>query len=129
MRVVTFNILAPIFVRVPGAPHTDFPYCSEEQLDFEKRKLKIVQLIQSLSPDVVCLQEVQMEETGVPEAPFGVPKFLREALQGYQMLVPFGKTQTPKEWFETVERNNKTMQRPYVTHIATLYRTQSVEKL
>ena len=43
---------------------------------------------------------------------FDVPQWLR--LPGYEWLVPFGKTQTPKEWQETLQHNAK-MGRPFVT--------------
>jgi mRNA deadenylase 3'-5' endonuclease subunit Ccr4 len=126
MKVLCWNILAPIFVRT-SSPHTAFAYCSDDEIDFEARKKRILSILRDQSPDVICLQEVQMEPTQDADAPFQVPEFLRDL--GYENFVPFGKTQTPKEWMETLEHNSKSLGRKFVTHLATLVRPSTMEKV
>ena len=127
MRCLTWNILAPVFVRLPDSPHTAFAYCSDDDLDEHRRRERIVTLMDKLQPDIVCLQEVQMEPTGDPEKPFGVPSWLQR--KGFLNLVPQGKAQTPKEWQQTLEHNRNVLGRPFVTHVATLINLDRVEVL
>ncbi|XP_067944297.1 nocturnin-like isoform X2 [Watersipora subatra] len=54
LRVMTFNVLAQ------GLSSNSFIKCPPEALDYEKRLDGIVKEISSFSPDLVCLQEVDM---------------------------------------------------------------------
>ena len=68
VSVLSWNILAPIFVRCPSAPYSWFEYAKEEHVDWEMRRNKIVSMLLNLNADVVTLQEVQytMEGPGQP---------------------------------------------------------------
>jgi endonuclease/exonuclease/phosphatase family metal-dependent hydrolase len=123
LRVLSWNILADVFVRLPGSPHTAFDYVPDGDLDVSVRQKRIVALLNETKPDVVLLQEVQMDPAGDV---FDVPQWLR--LPGYEWLVPFGKAQTPKEWQATLHHNTEALGRPYVTHVATLFNSARLER-
>src|SRR5205085_1355628 len=42
---------------------------------------------------------------------------------------PFGKTQTSREWQETLQHNSDAFGRPYVTHVATLFKKARLERV
>eukprot|EP00878_Enallax_costatus_P038967 GHUV01044471.1.p1 GENE.GHUV01044471.1~~GHUV01044471.1.p1 ORF type:complete len:279 (+),score=66.96 GHUV01044471.1:521-1357(+) len=52
VRVLTYNILADKYKRF-------HPYCPPEYLDWSYRYPRILQELQSYSPDILCLQEVE----------------------------------------------------------------------
>jgi mRNA deadenylase 3'-5' endonuclease subunit Ccr4 len=56
--VLTWNLLAPIFVR-PNADQQDFAYfghCSDADLDWDRRKAGIQARLREINADVVLMQ-------------------------------------------------------------------------
>lgn len=55
LKLVSWNILAPSY-----APHTKYPWSQPIHLSWSYRRAKIVELLQSEEPDIICLQEVEL---------------------------------------------------------------------
>ena len=60
-KLMTYNILAYCYVRVPNQPWNAFSYCSDDSLLWSNRVIKLAQKIISSRSDVICLQEVCYE--------------------------------------------------------------------
>ncbi|MEO1336665.1 MAG: hypothetical protein AAFV29_13525, partial [Myxococcota bacterium] len=69
-RLLTYNLLAPLFVRVPGQPYSDFAHASGTDLHWADRQRRIVDRLDEAVCDVICLQEVQYAPSQEgPDAP------------------------------------------------------------
>jgi hypothetical protein len=100
--VVTWNLLAPIFVRPNNDPN-DFAYfghCSINDLSWDRRRLTIEEKIRELNPDVLLLQgggrkfnlgkclrmtdaEVEMEKN--QNGKWDVPLWLTQMFHGWRI--------------------------------------------
>jgi endonuclease/exonuclease/phosphatase family metal-dependent hydrolase len=56
IKVATWNVLAPQY-----AMTYKYPWCAPEHLDWNHRQPLIVSQIQEMDPDILCLQEVQVD--------------------------------------------------------------------
>ena len=57
IRVVTYNVLAPIY-----ATQSQYPYCDLWALSWNFRKHIILRELSALNADILCLQEVQTDQ-------------------------------------------------------------------
>jgi len=128
LSVLSYNLLAPAFVRPIDLrtgeiqPFAAFQWVSEEDLDWEKRKEKILEQLRSWSADVVCLQEVQFD---FDENSFTLPLWLRN-LDGYTVCLPGEKYLT-----QIADRNERVLANRVAIGCAVLFRSDrlvSVEK-
>lgn len=62
LSVLTYNVLADVYVRVPGQPWNAFAHATEQELQHTNRLPKIQQQLLQCAADVICLQEIQFEE-------------------------------------------------------------------
>ncbi len=118
--ILTWNLLAPIFVRPNKDDPSDFAFfghCSEEQLAWERRKREIEKKIVEMNPDVLLLQEVEMERNVAGK--WDVPKWLIDlGFEGWRV-----QGFTDAEWEHQFERNLRVLNRGAVTGNATLWKT------
>lgn len=125
--VLSLNLLADVFVRVEGQPWNAFAHCQDEDLPWESRLPRILELLRTSAADIVCLQEISCE---LRESPGGgadewmLPAWLDE-LHGYKAVLQGFK---PKEWEKQAERNRKVCGKKVPTGLATLYRTSRFEE-
>lgn len=77
VTILSLNVLADCYVRIPGCPWTDFEHCSEDALAWSARLPRLQALLRGSNADIICLQEVQFEH---PLCPPGVPSWASEAL-------------------------------------------------
>jgi len=61
ISLLSYNILNPFVVNIPGQEHTWFHSCPPAFLDWERRKKEIRSAIVHAGADVVCLQEVFLD--------------------------------------------------------------------
>mmetsp|Transcript_15838 Transcript_15838/g.30997 ORF Transcript_15838/g.30997 Transcript_15838/m.30997 type:complete len:381 (-) Transcript_15838:52-1194(-) len=117
LTVATYNLLAPCFVRVENQPWNAYPFCNNEQLQWNNRQALIVKQLTLLDADVVCLQEVQLEEKAANE--WVVPAWLKNGLPNYTVVL---QAFTAKQNKRTADRNQRVMGRRAVTCAAVMYR-------
>lgn len=79
IKILSLNVLADCYVRVPDCPWTNFEHCTEDALAWSARLPRLQALLRESDADIICLQEVQFES---PICPPGVPSWLSEALAG-----------------------------------------------
>ena len=77
VTILSLNVLADCYVRIPGCPWTNFEHCSEDALAWSARLPRLQALLRESNADIICLQEVQFEH---PLCPPGVPSWASEAL-------------------------------------------------
>jgi mRNA deadenylase 3'-5' endonuclease subunit Ccr4 len=125
--VLSFNVLADCFVRVEGQPWNAFAHCDDAHLAWERRLPSIIRLLQTSAADVICLQEVSLEERATNGGPvqWALPAWTEELL-GYTGVMQGLKQ---KEWEKTAERNERVVGRRTVTGVATFYRTERFEEM
>eukprot|EP00397_Hematodinium_sp_SG-2012_P013756 GEMP01013977.1.p1 GENE.GEMP01013977.1~~GEMP01013977.1.p1 ORF type:complete len:566 (+),score=114.99 GEMP01013977.1:85-1782(+) len=59
IRVMSFNLLAPMYLRKKEYTDEVYPYCTPTQLSWDYRFQLIAKEILAINPDIACLQEVQ----------------------------------------------------------------------
>ena len=57
LRVMSYNILAQVYV---DGEHGEYPGVAREHLEDMSRKQKVLQHIQYVNPDILCLQELDL---------------------------------------------------------------------
>ena len=128
--IITYNLLADCYVRVPGQQWNAFAHCAEQDLIFENRIKKIQNHLLEHNADIVCLQEVMYEkrirdEDG--EGKWGLPIWMDVFKEkGYECVMQ-GLTQ--KEWEKNSQRNEKMVGKPIPTGVASLYRSETWEEI
>jgi mRNA deadenylase 3'-5' endonuclease subunit Ccr4 len=124
IRIVSYNILADCYVRVPGQPWNAFEYVQDEYINWNNRQPKIIQNLLYSNADVICLQEVVFEFN---DGLWGLPRWC-EALQhvGYTGVM---QKMTQKEWTKNAERNLKMVGRREPTGLVTFFRNEKFEEL
>lgn len=120
LSVISFNILAPCYVRVPDQPWNAFGHCSDEVIDPSNRFPSIVTFLSDCNADVICLQEVMFEKH---DENWDIPTWLSDPLsaRGYHAIMQ-GLTQ--KQWSKNAERNGQTVGRPVPTGLVTFYKRE-----
>jgi mRNA deadenylase 3'-5' endonuclease subunit Ccr4 len=124
ITVLSWNILAPIFVRPNPDDPTDFAFfacASEEDLAWEKRRPLIQQRLRSVSSDVLLLQECEFEKSEAGK--WDVPLWLREECGYDAWRVP---DFADSEWEHQFQRNLRVLRRGAVTGVAILWKTAAV---
>jgi len=61
ISLLSYNILNPFVVNIPGQEHTWFHSCPPATIDWEHRKKELLSAILHACADVVCLQEVFLD--------------------------------------------------------------------
>merc|ERR1712226_230410 len=86
LSVLSFNLLAPCYVRVEGQPWNAFSYCEDVHLAWENRLPRVLHLLNTSDADIICLQELVVERralsTGGPEE-WDLPSWT-DQLHGYK---------------------------------------------
>eukprot|EP00397_Hematodinium_sp_SG-2012_P038579 GEMP01041989.1.p1 GENE.GEMP01041989.1~~GEMP01041989.1.p1 ORF type:complete len:582 (+),score=104.45 GEMP01041989.1:59-1747(+) len=59
IRVMSFNLLAPMYLRKTEYTDQVYPYCTPTHLSWDYRFQLIAKEILAINPDIACLQEVQ----------------------------------------------------------------------
>uniref|UniRef100_A0A7S4LMD2 Endonuclease/exonuclease/phosphatase domain-containing protein n=1 Tax=Eutreptiella gymnastica TaxID=73025 RepID=A0A7S4LMD2_9EUGL len=119
ISVLSYNLLAPCYVRVHGQPWNAYAHCQDQWLEWKGRQDKLASEIIALNADVVCLQEVVYEERAVD---WRLPKWMEPLYAaGY-----VGVTQKSalKDWDRQAERNKRVLGKRLATGLAILYREQ-----
>ena len=96
--IMSYNILADCYVRVPNQPWSKsyiisteypnifidgFPFCADEFLDWNRRRSAISEELKSYQADIVCLQEVMFEKIdGTWRLPLWLSDFLSLGYEG-----------------------------------------------
>ncbi|CAK9112061.1 unnamed protein product, partial [Durusdinium trenchii] len=121
VSVLSYNLLAPAFVRPVDLrtgeiqPFAAFQWASEEDLDWETRKRKLLEQLRSWHADVVCLQEVQFHTE--PDGSFSLPEWIEE-LEGYTACLPGDKYLT-----QIADRNERVLANRVAVGCALLFRS------
>ena len=96
LTIASYNLLAPIYVR-PIDERTGtvqgfaaFEWASAEDLDWERRRPRLLAELEASKADVICLQEVQFEripgKADDDEDEYVLPSYLR--LDNYECILP-----------------------------------------
>lgn len=121
IELLAYNLLAPVFVQVPGAPYSDFAHVAPEHLDEARRIPRLLDRIRRLRPDVACLQEVQFEpgDEAAGELPWVPPRALRRfaEAEGFRVVpAPL----TAGQWRSQQRRNERATGRSACVGLVTL---------
>ena len=117
-RVMTWNLLAPIFTRPNPDDPSDFAFfahASEAVLAWEGRRALLEARLDAERPDVLAAQEVELErdETGKG---WVVPRWLSRRFGGWAL-----PELSEAEWEHQRERNERVLKRGGVTSVALLW--------
>ncbi len=126
LSVLSWNILAPVFVRPKPDDPTDFAFfacSSEEDLAWEKRRVAIADHLRSVASDVVLLQEVELEKNG--NGSFDLPRWLQDCGYDSWRIPEFAES----EWEHQFQRNLRVLNRGAVTGVAILWKSQTLRLL
>eukprot|EP00004_Rigifila_ramosa_P012244 TRINITY_DN2641_c0_g3_i1.p1 TRINITY_DN2641_c0_g3~~TRINITY_DN2641_c0_g3_i1.p1 ORF type:complete len:325 (-),score=44.24 TRINITY_DN2641_c0_g3_i1:7-981(-) len=133
LRVVSWNILAPCYVRVPNQPWNAFAHCTDADLDGPARLARVAAVLGGCGADVICLQEVMLElrpgggSAGGPElAQWALPAWLDPLVAQDYAAVLQGLKQ--KEWEANADRNLRMVGQRLPTGVAILYRRSRWEE-
>lgn len=120
LRLVSYNILADCYVRVPDQPWNAFSYCREEDILFCERCPRIVASLANSDADIIILQEV-MFEYDQADSQWKLPSFLTLPLQdlGYRAAMPAFKQ---KELCKNAQRNLKCVGKEIPTGLAIFWK-------
>jgi len=126
LAVVSFNVLADCYVRVPDQPWNAFEYVDDKDLPWLNRVPRIIELLLSSDADVMCLQEVALEKRSINGGPeqWALPEWT-DQLVGYTGVLQGLK---PKEWDNNAQRNQRLVGRPTPTGVASFYKTEHFEE-
>jgi endonuclease/exonuclease/phosphatase family metal-dependent hydrolase len=112
---VTYNLLAPCYVRVPNQFWNAYTHCRDEWLDWESRRERLLATLLRTEADVLCLQEVVFEER---EGEWVLPQWLAPMqAAGFTAIIPQLK---PKEWESQASRNERVLGHRVTTGLAVL---------
>ena len=122
LSVVSYNLLAPLYVRpldartgcVQAFAAFQWAEPADEVLDWDVRRPRLLKELESCGADVICLQEVQFDDSGDGE--FSLPKWLQ--LPDYLFRVP-----PPRELLAIAKRNERVLGSRSAIGNAVLYRT------
>uniref|UniRef100_A0A7S1N643 Endonuclease/exonuclease/phosphatase domain-containing protein n=1 Tax=Eutreptiella gymnastica TaxID=73025 RepID=A0A7S1N643_9EUGL len=122
LSVLSYNLLAPCYVRVPGQFWNAYPHAQDAWLDWDGRQGLIVAQVLAMDADVVCLQEVVFEERS---GAWCLPTWM-DAFQaaGYVGLLPGLKE---KEWNSFANRNERVLGTRVCTGVAVWYKQERFE--
>lgn len=124
LKILTYNILADCYVRVPGQEWNAFSYCTDENLDWNRRSSLILENLLSSSADVICLQEVVFEQrNGKWDLPEWCDTLLRCGYIGIMQGLP------QKEITKNAERNLRLVQKRTPTGVATFFKSNRFEQV
>jgi mRNA deadenylase 3'-5' endonuclease subunit Ccr4 len=120
LRVVSYNILADCYVRVPDQPWNAFTHCTEEHLVYTERFPRIIEKLIQSNADVILLQEVMFEKRNDI---WQLPEDLVVALQaqGYQCVMQGLKQ---KEIASNALRNERMVGRAIPTGLAVCWKEE-----
>lgn len=127
VSLLSFNLLAPCFVRVEGQPWNAFAFCDDERLAWERRRPRILELLQKSEADVICLQEVVLESRtplGGDAEQWMLPAWLDE-LRGYTPVLQGLKQ---KDWEHAAQRNLRVVGHKAPTAVAIFYKADRFEE-
>jgi mRNA deadenylase 3'-5' endonuclease subunit Ccr4 len=118
LRIVSYNILADCYVRVPDQPWNAFSYCEEEYLLFSNRCPRIVQNLLQSNADIIVLQEVMFE---FRDDLWQLPEYLVHPLldAGY---VPVMQGLKQKEIAKNALRNDRMVKRAVPTGLGIFWK-------
>ena len=125
LRIVSYNILADCYVRVPDQPWNAFSYCKDEYLSYDERCPRIVENLIQSEADIIALQEVMFE---FRDDLWQLPQYLVEPLEekGY-VAVMQGLKQ--KEIAKNALRNERMVQRAVPTGLAVFWKCESFDEI
>ena len=130
LTIASYNLLAPIYVR-PIDERTGtvqgfaaFEWASAEDLDWERRRPRLLAELEASKADVICLQEVQFEripgKADDDEDEYVLPSYLR--LDNYECILP-----DKRPLREMALRNERVLRVRAPVGNALLYRTDRLE--
>lgn len=119
-RVVSYNVLADCYVRVPEQPWNAFSYCSDEHVAFTDRCPRIINNLIQSNADIIVLQEVMFE---FRDDLWQLPEYLTSALHEHGFVcVMQGLKQ--KEIAKNALRNEKSVGRAIPTGLAICWKSE-----
>lgn len=119
LRLLSYNLLAPIFVRVPGQPYAAFAHAREQDLAWTAREARILERLDRHPADVICLQEVEYEPAG--DEAWSPPAWLRRWAEGAAHEV-VAEPLDAGEWRRRANRNQRKVGRGTPSGLVTLVR-------
>eukprot|EP00667_Euglena_gracilis_P015515 EG_transcript_16143 len=121
ITVLSYNLLAPCYVRVEGQPWNAYAHCEAACLEWEARREGLLAELLACGADVLCLQEVLFEETA---GRWHLPQWMAPLVQkGYTALLPQWKD---KEWASQAERNMRVLGKRVTTGVVILFQHQKL---
>jgi mRNA deadenylase 3'-5' endonuclease subunit Ccr4 len=121
LRIVSYNILADCYVKVPDQPWNAFSHCSEEHISFSDRCPRIMENLIQSDADVIVLQEVMFE---FRDELWQLPEYLVCALQGEHGYTPVMQGLKQKEIAKNALRNEKMVGKAIPTGLAIFWKTE-----
>eukprot|EP00928_Gymnodinium_smaydae_P015483 TRINITY_DN1572_c0_g1_i1.p1 TRINITY_DN1572_c0_g1~~TRINITY_DN1572_c0_g1_i1.p1 ORF type:complete len:496 (+),score=123.44 TRINITY_DN1572_c0_g1_i1:237-1724(+) len=132
LSILSFSALADCLVarRRPGEEEASesqrglrrFPYCDDALLAWEARLPQILEAVSASSADVVCLQEVMLEQRD--DGDWVLPAWA-ERLEGYTGVLP---PLSQKEWMKLAERNRHVLGAEVPVTVVTFFKSARFEE-
>ena len=117
-KIMSYNILAYCYVRVPDQDWNAFAYCTDEDVFWKNRVAKIVNKIRLSNADVICLQEVCFESNdGIWCAPQWLINLVLE-LGNFKFII---QAVSQKEVTKNSERNFRNVGMKVPTGVVTIF--------
>ncbi|MEO1231063.1 MAG: endonuclease/exonuclease/phosphatase family protein [Myxococcota bacterium] len=126
LGLLSYNLLAPLFVGVPGQPYSFFDHVQPEHLDWGRRRPLIEDRLRSSRADLICLQEVEYEAGAGDQSPWVPPRWLAH-LAGELDLQVVAEPLSPGDWRRRAGRNERKAGRAASTGLVTLVAQRHVE--
>ena len=123
VNIVSYNILADCYIRVPDQPWNSFSNCDDDSLDLDLRTHKILESLLRSNADIICLQEVSFEKR---DNIWGLPKWTDELVQrGYTGVMQFTNQ---KDMDKQSARNMELTGKSTPTGVASFYLNSKFEE-
>lgn len=123
VNIVSYNILADCYVRIPGQVQNNFSNCSDDSLEFQNRLGKIYRSLLQSNADVICLQEVMFEKRdNIWCLPKWTDGLIRNGYTGVMQL------RTMKDMNKHAEKNMELCGKENPTGVASFYLNDKFEE-
>jgi endonuclease/exonuclease/phosphatase family metal-dependent hydrolase len=130
LKLLSYNLLAPLFVRVEGRAYSMFPHADAADLDASVRAARLHDWLRDAQADICCLQEVSYDAFELPsgDVSYRPAGWLRDlATETGRQLVPMPLKAS--QWRSQARRNLRAAGRDACVGLAMLLtdRATSVE--
>lgn len=126
LRILSYNLLAPLFVGRPGLPFSFFSHVALEHLDWASRRSRIEARLRRAGAELVCLQEVEYEPGGDDALPWVPPGWLEHLADELDLRV-VAEPLSSGDWRRRAGRNARKAGRAAGVGLVTLVHTRWTE--